>query len=137
MGVKRPLSGSVAPMRISFGASAAFPVPPHNRSSNPTKNAIPCVRRVQCVVQVPTMFLLFSPKFPRGAAPVFHVAAMHWSRKVHCVQELIISQQTSEVHEASALLFALYWPTMAGNGVAPILGYLQMHAWSEVRRCSV
>jgi len=34
-----------------------------------------------------------------GAALVFLVTAINWSRKVHCAQELTISQQTSEVHQ--------------------------------------
>src|SRR5262249_14493886 len=108
MGVKRPLSGSVAPMRISLGASAACPVPPHSRSRHPTMHAMPGVRSVQCAVQMPTMSLLLSPMILHGAAPAFYVAAMNWSRKVHCAQELAISQQTSEVYNAYALLFATY-----------------------------
>jgi hypothetical protein len=39
-----------------------------------------------------------------SAAPAPHVAAMNWSRKVHCAQELAISQQTSEVYKMQALL---------------------------------
>src|SRR5262249_15994847 len=51
-----------------------------------------------------------SPPFAtnlRGAAPAFHIAIVPWSRKVDCAQEPAISQQTSAVHEAYALLFVL------------------------------
>src|SRR3989442_10815434 len=108
MGVKRPLSGSVVPMRISLGASAALPILMPLRHRIPTINARLHASSLPRAVLVRRMSPLLSPRIDRLAELRHGVPQPQTGLEVlHCVQEGITSQQAC----TATLLECLISPT--------------------------